>query len=168
MTPAFSITVTGGVNGAVIPAATNTNETLYMVRHANAHPTAYFSDGNYVAAGQWRALDIPNALSGKLNPAPTQVYSLDPAQVAVGTENAAGNANWSHLTPALTIEPYAIANNLPYNLAATFLMSDPNGAQETSNFFFTNPAVTGWTNPQFSGQTFLMDWEHSQISAAVN
>ena len=167
-TPAFSITVTGGENGAVVPAAINTNETLYMVRHSNAHPTAYFSDGNYVAAGQWRALDIPNALSGKLNPAPTQVYSLDPAQVAVGTENAAGNANWSHLTPALTIEPYAIANNLPYNLAATFLMSDPNGAQETSSFFFTNPAVTGWTNPQFSGQTFLMDWEHSQISAAVN
>ena len=32
-----SITVTGGVNGAVIPAGINTNETLYIVRHAEAH-----------------------------------------------------------------------------------------------------------------------------------
>jgi hypothetical protein len=167
-TPAFSITVTDGVDGAKFPKGINTNETLYMLRHANAHPTAYFSDGNYVAAGQWRALDLANALNGKFNPAPTQVYSLDPAQVAIGTYNSSGDTNFSHLTPALTIEPYAIANNLPYNLAANFLMSDLNGAQETSNFFFTNPMLTGWTNPQFSGQTFLMAWEHSQISAAVN
>jgi hypothetical protein len=80
--------------------------------------------------------------------------------VAIGTDNATGNANWSHLTPAMTIEPDATANNLPYNLAASFLMSDPNGAQEGSDFFFRNP--------QFSGQTFLMAWEHSQISQIVN
>jgi hypothetical protein len=167
-TPAFSIAVTDGVNGAKTPQGINTDETLYMLRHANAHPTAYFADGNYVAAGQWRALDLPNALSGKFNPAPTQVYSLDPAQVAIGTENSSGNANWSHLTPALTIEPYAIANNLPYNLAANFLMSDANGAQETSDFFFNAPQIAGRTNPPFSGQTFVMTWEHAQISSAVN
>ena len=58
----FSIEVTGGSDGAVIPAGINTNETLYIIRHADAHPLAYWSDGNYVCAGQWRALDLPNAL----------------------------------------------------------------------------------------------------------
>jgi hypothetical protein len=61
-----SITVTGGVNGAVIPAGINTNETLYIVRHAEAHPQGYWSDNNYVGAGQWRALDLPNALLVKM------------------------------------------------------------------------------------------------------
>ncbi len=41
----------------------NTNETLYIIRHADAHPTAYWDDNNYVGAGQWRALDLPNALA---------------------------------------------------------------------------------------------------------
>lgn len=165
-TPTFNIAVAGGVDDAAIPATINKNETLYMIRHANAHPTVYFADGNYVAAGQWRALDLTYALHNKVSP--TQIYSLDPAQVALGTENASGNSNWSHLTPAMTIEPYAIANNLPYNLAASFLMSDANAPQETSDFFFTNPLLTGGTNPQFSGQTFLMAWEHNQISLIVN
>jgi hypothetical protein len=160
-TPAFSIAVTDGVDGAHLPKGINTNETLYMIRHANAHPTAYFADGNYVGAGQWRALDLPNALTGKIDPAQlSQVYSLDPAQVAIGTYNSSGDTNFSHLTPALTVEPYAIANNLPYNLAASFLMSDADAPKETSDFFFTNP--------QFSGQTFLMAWEHSEISLTVN
>ncbi len=48
----FSITVTGGQNGAVIPAGTFTNETLYIIRHADAHPTAYWDDNNYIGAGQ--------------------------------------------------------------------------------------------------------------------
>ena len=61
------------------PAVTNTNETLYLMRHTEAHPSPYWEDGNYVAAGQWRALDLPNALSGKISP--DQVYSIDPAQI---------------------------------------------------------------------------------------
>ena len=55
--------MTGGVGTAVVPAGTNTNETVYMIRHAEAHPMPYFEDGNYIAAGQWRALDLPNALA---------------------------------------------------------------------------------------------------------
>jgi hypothetical protein len=50
------------------PGVTNTNETLYLMRHAEAHPTPNWEDGNYVAAGQWRALDLPNALQGKISP----------------------------------------------------------------------------------------------------
>ena len=40
--------MTGGQNGAVIPAGINTNETLYIVRHADAHPTVCWDDDNYV------------------------------------------------------------------------------------------------------------------------
>jgi hypothetical protein len=87
----MNITVTGGVNGTV-PSGIATNLTFYMIRHAEAHPSQWFEDGNYVAAGQWRALGLPSALAGKLDPAPTQVYSIDPAQ-----ESPSGYTNWSYV-----------------------------------------------------------------------
>lgn len=162
--------MTGGVGGAVIPTGSNTNETLYMIRHANAHPTAAYANGNFVGAGQWRALDLPNtlanALAGKVQP--SQVYSLDPAQIGQGTYGVSGNQYWSHATLSMTAEPYAIANNLPYSLVSSFLMTATDGPQLTSNFFFTNPLITGKTNPQFSGQTFLLAWEHTQIPLTIN
>jgi len=141
--------------GAVIPEGVNTNETLYIIRHADAHPLAYWTDGNYVCAGQWRALDLPSALSGKLSPSPQQVYSIDPAQISPGTQNS-----WSSVAPSLTVEPYAIANNLPYGLAASFNISDSNSASE---FFFTNK--NGGT---FSNQTVLVAWAYQFIQPMVN
>ena len=108
----FSITVTGGKGGAVIPAGTNTNETLHIIRHADAHPRDYWSDNNYVGAGQWRALDLPNALRGVITP--NLVMSIDPAQATPGAQSASGDSTWSYVRPSLTVEPYAIANNLPY------------------------------------------------------
>ena len=119
----FTITVTGGQGGAVIPAGINTNETLYFIRHADAHPQPDWDDNNYVGAGQWRALDLPNALANKVTP--TQVYSIDPAQFGIGSPSASGDYNWSSVAPALTAVPYAIANNLPYNLVTGFELSDP-------------------------------------------
>ena len=41
----FHIQVTGGIGGAVVPAGTNTNETVYMIRHAEAHPKSWWEDG---------------------------------------------------------------------------------------------------------------------------
>jgi hypothetical protein len=155
---AFTITVTGGSSGAVMPAGTNTNETLYMIRHAEAHPVGSWDDGNYVGAGQWRALDLPAALQGKISP--TQVYSIDPAQFIGGTQNAAGNANWSYVRPSLTVEPYAIANNLPFNLAADFEIFASNGPTSASNFFFNGG--------KFSNQKVLLAWEHNNIPDTVN
>ena len=35
----FQVTVTGGVGTAVVPAGVNTNETIYFIRHGEAHPT---------------------------------------------------------------------------------------------------------------------------------
>ena len=164
----FTIEVTSTTPGAVIPDGINTNETLYMVRHAEAHPPhpgSYWDDGNYVCAGQWRALDLPNALRGKLSPQPQQVYSIDPAQVIPATESAFGD-DYSYVRPSLTVEPYAIANNLPYGLAASFeilAQNPPQPATVASDFFFTNK--NGGT---FSNQTVLVAWEHDHIPPTVN
>ncbi len=159
--PLFTVTVTGGVNGAVIPPGINTNETVYWIRHAEAHPEDNWDDGNFVAAGQWRALDLPYSLQGKIHP--TQVWSIDGAQVIPGTADVAGRSSWSYIRTDLTVEPYAIANNLPYNLAAGFDMAAQNPPQlstQASDFFFTGG--------RFSGQKILVGWEHEHIPTTVN
>jgi hypothetical protein len=156
----FHIQVTGGVDGAVVPAGVNKNETVYLVRHAEAHPTSWWEDGNYIAAGQWRALDLPYALRGKIQP--TLVYSIDPAQVTPGATSQEGSS-YSYVRTNLTVLPYAIANNLPYNLAANFELlaqNPPELATAASNFFFT-----GGT---FSNQSLLVGWEHDHIPPTVN
>lgn len=164
--PPFSVTVTGGQNGAIIPAGANTNEILYIIRHADAHPWTYWDDNNYVGAGQWRALDLPNALLNKVVNV-NQVYSNDPSQFAEGsllyasdgTPSPLGEHYWSSVAPPLTAEPYAIANNLPYNVVTSFLLSDSNVAQETSNYFFTGG--------KFSNQTVLLAWSFQFVQPAI-
>ncbi|MGO9015441.1 MAG: hypothetical protein ACLQF0_10715 [Dissulfurispiraceae bacterium] len=155
----FSITVTGGSNGAVIPKGINTNETVYLIRHAEAHPWTGWDDGNYVGAGQWRALYLPNALKGKISP--TQVFSIDPAQVYPDSLVIAGNPNSSYVRPSLTVEPYAIANNLPYYLVSGLeIFNITNSPQLTSNFFFFGSA--------FSNQVVLLAWEHGHFPPTVD
>ena len=148
--PFAPIKVTIGTDGAMKPDGINRNETVYIIRHADAHPLPFWTDGNYVCAGQWRALDLPKALRGKISP--QQVYSSDPAQISPGTQNS-----WSGVAPSLTVEPYAIANNLPYGLAASFAATSP---PSTSNFFFTGS--------QFSDQTVLLTWSYQFIQPTVN
>lgn len=152
----FSATRTGGVNGVVIPPGTNTNQTVYLIRHAEAHPGNSFEDGNFVGAGQWRALSLPNFLPNALRgqPGPTQVYAIDPAQSFALT----ADFGISYVRPSLTVLPYAIANNLPYYLVASFYISDPAdpaAAKATSDFLFTNLAGVNLSN-----QTVLLAWEH--------
>ena len=159
--PLFTVTVVGGVGGAVIPPGINTNETVYWIRHAEAHPQGSWDDGNFVAAGQWRALDLPYSLKGKIHP--SQVWSIDGAQVIPGTSDAARRELWSYIRTDLTVEPYAIANNLPYNLVADFEMLAQNPPQlctQASDFFFTGG--------RFSGQKILVAWEHDHIPPTVN
>jgi hypothetical protein len=163
----FSITVTGGGNGAVIPPGINKNQTIYMIRHAEAHPTSGWDDGNFLAAGQWRALDLPIALRGKISP--NVVYSIDPAQVYPGAVATKGNSDFSYVRPSLTVAPYAIANNLPYYLVSSIDLFDPrplnsplstqNEIVDTSKFFFF-----GGT---FSNQVVLMAWEHSHFPPLI-
>jgi hypothetical protein len=136
----------------------NTNETVYFIRHAEAHPTTPWDDGNYVGAGQWRALDLPNALRGKISP--TQVVSIDPA---IGMPAGVGVSNLSYVRPSLTSEPYAIANKLPFNLAAgvaVFSQDAPAPSTLASAYFFMGG--------RFSNQTILAAWEHTHIPPTVN
>jgi hypothetical protein len=132
---------------------TNTNETLYLVRHAEAHPISSWENGNYVAQGQWRALALPKALQGKITP--DQVYSIDPSQ-----PGPSGYLEFSYIRPSLTIQPYAIANNLPYRLVSSFQLNDlPNVSRNTIKFFFDDP--------QFSNHKILLAWEHEHFPPFV-
>jgi hypothetical protein len=154
----FSITVTAGSAGAKIPAGINTNETIYMIRHAEAHPTRGWENGNFVAAGQWRALGLPNALRGKISP--TVVYSIDPAQIIPSFGSPSSKYRWSYVRPSMTVEPYAIANNLPYYLVSEFEIFDPTSAKLSVAYFFNGDA--------FSNQTVLLAWEHNHLPPLVN
>ena len=155
----FHVTVTGGTGGAVVPFGVNTNETIYFIRHAEAHPTSWWEDGNYYGAGQWRALDLPYALYGKIHP--NLVYSIDPAQVTPGAESVNGSLFYSYVRTNTTVLPYAIANDLPYNLAASFeLLAQNKLAIEAANFFFFGG--------QFTNQSVLVGWEHDHIAPTVN
>ena len=148
--PAFNISAPSST-----PPVSNTSETLYLMRHGEAHPAPSWEDGNYVAAGQWRALDLPNALRGKISP--DQVYSIDPAQAVLSGSNTA----WSYVRPSLTAEPYAIANNLPLNLVSDFELNDSTTiTANTIDFFFNKP--------QFSNHKVLLAWEHKHFAPLVN
>lgn len=153
----FHLTATDGVNGAKVPAGSNTNETVYLVRHTEAHPSEGWDNGNFVAAGQWRALALPDALRGKINP--SEVYAIDPAQTTNANIYLAGGISFSYVRPALTIEPYAIANNLPFYLVSEFELADPKSPQMTSDKFFTGGA--------FSNKTVILAWEHAHFPPIV-
>lgn len=156
-TPAHLI-LTGGTGGAVVPAGINRDETVYLVRHAEAHPQGYWSDSNYVGAGQWRALYLPTALHGRIDP--DQVWSEDPAQSIQGAVSASGASHWSNVAPALTVQPFAIANGLPYRLATAIDENATNPAQLTSDFFFSGG--------QFSNHKLLLGWTYTQNPLIVD
>jgi hypothetical protein len=160
----FNISRTGGVNGAVIPSGINTNQTVYMIRHADAHPVRGWDDGNYIGTGQWRALALPYFLPGALRglSAPTLVYSIDPAQSFPLTDDL----GIPYVRPSLTVLPYAIANSIPYNLAASFLINknpeDETAAENAMKFFFTSSAGVN-----LSDQTILLAWEHAHFPLLI-
>lgn len=166
--PYFRLVAYAGMAGVTVPATINKNLRLYIVRHAEAHPDDQthnkFDDGNYVAAGQWRALALANALRGKI--APNAVYSIDPA----GMWYPNYDREVSYVRPSLTILPYVIANNLPYYLAAGLSLGNPfnpaevDAAQATRDFFFF-PHTDG---SSFSSQTLLVAWESGHIKPFIN
>ncbi len=159
----FTTTRSAGVDGVVIPADINKNLTMYIVRHAEAHPNENFSfeNGNFVAAGQWRALELGNTLNDIIGTdrMPDMVYSIDPAQWIPARYIPAG-IDVSYVRPSLTVLPYAIANNLPYLLVSSFTLFDQDLAQFSSDYFFTGG--------KFSNQTILLGWESGRIRPFIN
>ena len=153
-----TITVTGGIDGAVVPANANVNQTLYIVRHAEAHPQRYWSDNNYVGAGQWRALSLASTLEGKASP--DQVWSVDPATFSQGTVSASGDQYWSSVAPALTVGPYAIAKGLPFHLLASVDLDASSAARLVSDRLFTGG--------ELSQHKVLLGWVFNQSAPVIN
>lgn len=160
------VTTTGTTN-AVLPTGINTNQTIYMIRHAEAHPTSSFDDGNFIAAGQWRALGLADALRGKISP--DMVMSIDPAQVA----GIPKNPNlYSYVRTDMTVEPYAIANNLPFYLVASFSLMDVDYTDYPANLL-NSQSVINATNYFFIGDNYsnkkiLLAWEHAHLPLTLN
>ena len=138
-----------------------------MIRHAEAHPTSTFDDGNYVAAGQWRALGLADALRGKISP--DMVMSIDPAQVAGIPNNP---SMYSYVRTDMTVEPYAIANNLPFYLVASFSLMDIDYTNLPASLS-TSQSVINATNYLFMGGNYankkiLLAWEHDHLPPTLN
>ena len=154
---------TSSLPGSSVPAGMNTNQTVYFLRHAEAHPEQTFEDGNLVLQGDWRALYLPQALEGRVQ-RPDEVYAWDPAQPTPGsppTSLSAALGMYSYIRPSQTIAPYAIANGLPLCVPTSFAAggftkeADAKAVQDTIDFFFTGG--------RFSNKTLLVDWEHDHI-----
>jgi hypothetical protein len=164
------VTSTGTVN-AILPKGISTNQTIYMIRHAEAHPSPYFDDGNYIAAGQWRALGLADALRGKISP--DMVMSIDPAQVA-GALLPDGTLlpnTYTYVRTDMTVEPYAISNNLPFYLVSSLSLMDVyyQGSQnialsssvvDATNYFFIGS--------KYANKKILLAWEHDHIPPTLN
>lgn len=159
------VTSTGNVP-AVLPAGINKQQTVYMIRHAEAHPSSSFENGNFVAPGQWRALGLADALRGKINP--DRVVSIDPAQVIPSGGSLASPYRYSYVRTTMTVEPYAIANNLPFYLVSGFSLMDINFTNlqastsviKANDYFFTDGAYTG--------KKVLLAWEHAHFAPTLN
>ena len=148
--------------GSSIPANISTNQTVYLVRHAEAHPSQLYDDGNLIMAGDWRALYLPTALAGRITN-PDFVYAVDPAQAILGMP-ASTNPNgqiYSYVRTSQTVAPYAIANGIPLCVASNFQWSGTSIATDKAvvtafvDYFFTGG--------RFSNKTLLIGWEHDHI-----
>lgn len=161
---------TTGTFDAALPNGISTNLTMYMIRHAEAHPSSDFDDGNFVAAGQWRALGLADALRGKVRP--DMVMSIDPAQVSGGLLNGYLIPNtYSYVRTDMTVEPYAIANNLPFYLVSSFSLMDV--YDSSNNKVPISPSVINTTNyffigGNYSNKTILLAWEHDHLPPTLN
>lgn len=132
-----------------------TSQTVHLVRHVEAHPTATFENGNYVCQGQWRALGANDILSKLMKRRPDYVFTSNPN----GLISCDGTC--SYIRPTLTVAPFAIQNGLPLTLAP-FQWNDPEDLAralfDRDSPYFSHPA---------SGATILVGWEHGNIEKAV-
>jgi hypothetical protein len=161
--PAF-VTKPSEHSGYSLPAGINTNETVYFIRHGEAHPNQAWDDGNLTISGNWRALYLPVALAGKIK-TPDLVYAVDPAQIIPGGPNSADpNINtYSYIRTSQTVGPYAIANGIPLYVASEFYYSTSGKTIQSQEQCTTAAANFFFVGGQFSNKTLLISWEHSHI-----
>lgn len=149
---------TSNVSGSAPPSGINRNETVYFIRHGEAHPSSKWDDGNLVMEGNWRALYLPSALAAKIK-TPDFVYAPDPSQLI----SHPWTDTYSYVRPSQTVAPYAIANGIPYNVASTFLYAVPGSTSESQAQITLQAANFFFTGGRFTGKTLLISWEHAHI-----
>lgn len=135
----------------------NTNQTVYFVRHVEAHPTSTFENGNYVCQGQWRAIGATQILKNPLMSG--GINNIFTTNLTGKVESPAASSLFPYIRPALSVAPYAINNSQPLILAP-FAWNDPD-ALATS--LFTQSAQYA----SFNNATTLVSWEHGNIEAAI-
>ena len=159
------VTTTGSVP-AVLPAGISSNQTVYMIRHAEAHPVSSFENGNFVATGQWRALGLADALRGKISP--DLVMSIDPAQVTPGVQSLTSPIRYAYVRTNMTVLPYAIANSLPYSLVTGLSLMDVNFANLQASVSVIKLNDYLFTGGAYSGKKVLLAWEHDHLPPTLN
>ena len=133
------------------------NQSVYFVRHVEAHPTANFENGNYVCQGQWRALGSTEILLRKMGgQRPDYVFTSSPNAPIGGCDQPC-----SYVRPTLTVAPFATRNDMALSLAS-FPWS---GYQDlaTSLFDASSPLFPHTKD----GARILVGWEHGNIEKAV-
>jgi hypothetical protein len=103
---------------------------------------------------------------------PCAARSIDPAQVSGGLSGGYLIPNtYSYVRTDMTVEPYAIANDLPFYLVSSFSLMDV--YDSSNNEVPISPSVVNTTNHFFIGGTYsnktiLLAWEHDHLPPTLN
>ncbi|MBI5938030.1 MAG: hypothetical protein HY850_09305 [Betaproteobacteria bacterium] len=133
----------------------NTKQTVYFVRHVEAHPNSTFENGNFVCQGAWRAIGANDILRKMMGGKPKNIFTTNPANII----GCAGTC--SYIRPALTIAPFAIQHDQNLMLAG-FQWND---APTLAASLFTRN--TPYSSEAFDKSLTLVAWEHEHIELAV-
>jgi hypothetical protein len=126
------------------PAPTGPTETIVLVRHAEKPtPNAY---GQLDCQGLNRALALPAVLARFGRPA--AIYASDPAVQTTEGNHLPSAPRYSYVRPLATIEPYAIALEMPVN--TQIAASDIRGLEDEV------------LKPEYAGSLVVIAWEHLQ------
>lgn len=133
----------------------NTRQTVYLIRHVEAHPNSTFENGNFVCQGAWRAIGANDILRRITGDKVKTIFTTNPGNL-IGCDGSC-----SYIRPTLTIAPYAIEHDQNLVLAG-FQWND---APTLAASLFTRN--TPYSSEAFDKSTTLVAWEHEHIQQAV-
>jgi hypothetical protein len=128
-----------GRASAIVPPAT---ETIVMVRHGEKPQPS--PKGQLNCQGLNRALALPAVLARFGHPA--AVYAPNPSVQTSEGNPFPGAARYSYVRPLATIEPYAIAQDMPVN--TQIAADDIHGLQQEV------------LKPEYASSLVVIAWEH--------
>lgn len=133
----------------------NANQTVYFIRHVEAHPNVMPENGNFVCQGEWRAIGANQILLDKMGGRVKNILTTNPGNL-IGCDT-----NCSYVRPSLTISPFAIQHDRDLTLAG-FQWND---APTLAASLFTRN--TPYSDAAFNKSSTLVAWEHEHIEKAV-